>query len=260
MEIAGYLLLGVAGLALGLTGGGGAILTVPILVYLFHVDPVRATGFSLGVVGLNAAVSAVGFARRGLVEPRIGIAFAVPALVGVLTIRHFLVPLLPPIVAIGPWEFARAKVVMVPFAALMVGVAMSMIRGSGPAPEQGEASPGKMAVVGFLVGAVSSFLGAGGGFLIVPALLWFGRLDMKLAVGTSLMIIAIQSLIGFGVDLLHAEVMPWAFLGGVVGVMLVGSWAGAAIGKRVAPGNLKKGFGWFVLVMGLLMAAKELLS
>ncbi|MBW7928811.1 MAG: sulfite exporter TauE/SafE family protein, partial [Fimbriimonadaceae bacterium] len=95
IEIAGYALLALAGLALGLTGGGGAILTVPILVYLFKVDPVRATGFSLGVVGLNAAVSAIGFGRRGLVEPRIGLAFAVPALVGVLLVRHFLVPLLP---------------------------------------------------------------------------------------------------------------------------------------------------------------------
>jgi uncharacterized membrane protein YfcA len=252
--------LALAGLALGLTGGGGAILAVPILVYLFQVDPVRATGFSLGVVGLNAAVSAVGFGRRGLVEPRIGLAFAVPALVGVLLVRHFFVPLLPPVVAIGPWEVARTKVVLVPFAALMVAVAYSMIRGTGPAPGQGEASPAKMAVVGFLVGAVSSFLGAGGGFLIVPALLWFGRLDMKMAVGTSLMVIAIQSLVGFGVDLTHAQDMPWAFLGGVVGVMLAGSWAGAAIGKRVAAANLKKGFGWFVLVMGLAMAAKELLT
>ncbi|MCW5944119.1 MAG: sulfite exporter TauE/SafE family protein [Fimbriimonadaceae bacterium] len=263
MEVVGYLLLLAAGLSLGLIGGGGAILTVPILVYLFRIPPVQATGFSLGVVGLAALSSCVGHLRQGLVSVRVGGWFALPSVLGVFLVRNYVVPALPETLSFGFASVARDRFILVLFALVMLAAALSMLRRGDPevAPQPSTLTDDlKIAGVGFLVGGLASFLGAGGGFMIVPALVAFARLPMKTAIGTSLGVIAVQSLVGFGVDLARHPNPPWVFLAAVSTIVLVGSFVGVRLGRRVPGSTLKPAFGWFVLVLGTLIVAKEALG
>lgn len=263
MELAGYLLLLAAGLSLGLIGGGGAILTVPILVYLFRIPAVQATGFSLGVVGLAALSGCVGHFRQGFVSTRVGLWFAIPSVLGVYLVRNFVVPALPETLSLGIGTVPRDRFILVLFALVMLAAAISMLRKGEVQMEPRAPSlvdDLKVALIGFFVGGLASFLGAGGGFMIVPALVAFARLPMKSAVGTSLGVIAVQSLAGFGVDLARHPNPPWGFLAGIAAILLVGSFVGVRLGRRVPGSALKPAFGWFVLVLAALIVVKEALG
>ena len=201
----GYALFGfaatiLAGATMGMIGGGGSILTVPILVYLLEIPPVLATGYSLFVVGLSALVGSVNYFKLGLVNLKAGTIFAVPAFVGVFLARKFLVPALPvEIFNLGNLVVGRDLIVMGVFATVMILASFSMIRGGRESEQEGELQfkyP-MIALEGLIVGAVTGFVGAGGGFLIIPALVVLAKLPMKQAVGTSLMIIAVKSFFGF---------------------------------------------------------------
>lgn len=260
MEVAGYLLLLAAGLSLGMIGGGGAILTVPILVYLFRIPPVQATGYSLGVVGLAALTGCYGHFRHGRVSTRVGLWFAIPSVVGVYLVRNLLVPALPASLSFGIVSVPRDRFILVLFALVMLAAALAMLR-EGP-PEVAPRPPTigddlLISGVGFLVGGLASFLGAGGGFMIVPALVAFARQPIKAAIGTSLGIIALQSLVGFGVDLARHPNPPWGFLASVSGIVLIGSLVGVRLGRFVPGKTLKRSFGWFVLVLGAAIVVKE---
>ena len=248
-----------AGATMGLIGGGGSILTVPILVYLLEIPPVLATGYSLFVVGLSALVGSVNYFKLGLVNLKTGTIFAVPAFVGVFLARKFLVPALPvEIFNLGNLEVGRDLIVMGVFATVMILASFSMIRGGRESEQEGELQFNYplIALEGLIVGAVTGFVGAGGGFLIIPALVVLAKLPMKQAVGTSLMIIAVKSLFGFLGDLGNQSI-DWGFLALFCLLSIIGIYLGTYLSRFVSSGKLKTGFGWFVLIMGLFILAKE---
>ncbi len=250
----------VMGATLGLIGGGGSILTVPILVYLLDVEPVLATGYSLFVVGLSALFGASNYMKQGLVNLNAGLIFAAPAFVGVFAARKFVVPALPEeIFSVGSFVVGKDLLVMGVFAIVMIMASVSMIRGRA----ESDAVEGELkfnypmiAVEGLVVGLVTGFVGAGGGFLIIPALVVLAKLPMKQAVGTSLMIIAVKSLFGFLGDLGNQPI-DWNFLGMFSALSIVGIYGGTYLAKFIPSSKLKPGFGWFVLVMGIFIIAKE---
>ena len=275
MEIIGYIGAVLMGLSLGLIGGGGSILTVPILVYLFQVDAVLATAYSLFIVGLTSLVGSVSHVRLGNVHWRTAIVFGIPSIISVFLTRSYLVPRIPdPIMNFGQDPSGGAALVITKsvgllllFAVIMVMAAYSMIK---PAKKSGDNTSEKAEDVqpqfnyplilaeGAIVGLVTGLVGAGGGFLIIPALVLLAKLPMKQAVGTSLMIIAAKSLIGFVGDMRGNEVIDWSFLGVFSSIAVVGILLGSWLSKRIPGEKLKPAFGWFVLVMGTYIIIKEL--
>jgi len=261
MEIAGYIASVVIGISLGLIGGGGSILTVPVLVYLFGIDPVIATAYSLFIVGTTSLVGVVPKYKQGLVNLKTAIIFGIPSISAVFITRKFLVPLIPHhIFNIGGFEITKPVLIMVLFAILMVVASYSMIKNGvkeNDEPQEQRFNYPMIIVEGAVVGILTGLVGAGGGFLIIPALVLFSKLPMKMAVGTSLLIIAAKSLIGFTGDLSHYE-MDWKLLLIVTVAAVFGIFIGNAINKKIPGEKLKKWFGWFVLIMGIYIITKEL--
>ena len=275
MEILGYIGAVVMGLSLGLIGGGGSILTVPILVYLFQVDAVLATAYSLFIVGFTSLVGSVSHVRLGNVHWRTAIVFGIPSIISVFLTRSYLVPRIPdPIMTFGQDPSGGAALVITKsvgllllFAVIMVMAAYSMIK---PSKKSGTDTLSNAEDVqpqfnyplilaeGAIVGVVTGLVGAGGGFLIIPALVLLAKLPMKQAVGTSLMIIAAKSLIGFVGDMSGDEVIDWNFLAVFSSIAVVGILLGSWLSKRIPGEKLKPTFGWFVLVMGTYIIIKEL--
>ncbi|MDX1444957.1 sulfite exporter TauE/SafE family protein [Lishizhenia sp.] len=259
MEIFGFVGALLIGLVLGLIGGGGSILTVPILVYVLEEDPVRATAYSLFIVGLSALVGAVRNAQKGMVDFRTGIVFAIPALLAVFLTRKFLIPAIPEhLFTVGGFEITKNIAIMVFFAIIMLAAAIAMIKGRKESAEETEVKYNYPMILleGSVVGVVTGIVGAGGGFLIIPALVLLAKLPMKKAVATSLMIIAVKSLIGFLGDLGNQEI-DWTFLGSFSALAVVGIFLGIYLNKFIDGAKLKKAFGWFVLVMGIYIILKE---
>lgn len=255
MEILGYLCSALVGLALGLIGGGGSILTVPVLVYLFAVPASSATAYSLFIVGLTALVGAVGYARSGEVDWRMAAIFGPPSILAVYTVRLWGMPRIP--AQIG--AFTRDQAILGLFALLMIGTAISMIRPTkeGPVKESQDLPYIKIALEGLGVGAVTGLVGAGGGFLIIPALVLWAGLPIRRAVATSLVLIAAKSLIGFIGDVQTQANIDWRLLFAVAGMAMVGLLVGLGLAKKISGARLKPAFGIFVLVMGTSMIVKE---
>lgn len=253
----------IIGLVLGLIGGGGSILTVPILVYVLSITPVTATAYSLFVVGATALVGAIRNAQKGMVDFRTGTVFAIPALITVFLTRKFLVPAIPDeLFSWGDFVLSKDTAIMVFFAIIMLAASYSMIVGR---KEKGATSNAKpvfnyplIIVEGVVVGVITGIVGAGGGFLIIPALVLLAKLPMKKAVATSLMIIAVKSLIGFLGDVQNIEI-DWVFLLSFTALSVLGIAVGLYLNKFIEGEKLKKAFGWFVLFMGIYIVLKETL-
>jgi uncharacterized membrane protein YfcA len=252
------------GLSLGLVGGGGSILTVPVLVYLLGVEPVLATAYSLFIVGLTSAVGVFPKYKEGLVDVRTALIFGAPSIAAVFLTRRWLVPAIPTNIGhVGDWVLTKNVLLMSLFAVLMVAASVSMIRDT---KKDNGATDGSLSfnyplivMEGAVVGILTGLVGAGGGFLIIPALVVLTKLPMKKAVGTSLLIIAAKSLIGFTGDL-SAQTMDWPLLLAVTLMAVLGIFLGNTLSKKIDGGKLKKGFGWFVMVMGLYILLKETLG
>lgn len=252
----------IIGLSLGLIGGGGSILTVPVLVYLFGVEPVMATAYSLFIVGLTSAVGVFPKYKEGLVDVRTGLTFGVPSIATVFLTRQWLVPNIPNTIwQINDFVLTKSVMLMLLFAILMVAASVSMIRDPKTTSTQSELSFNYPLIVleGAIVGVLTGLVGAGGGFLIIPALVLLTKLPMKKAVGTSLLIIAAKSLIGFTSDA-SQQTMDWTLLLSITLMAVAGLFAGNALSKKIEGGKLKKGFGWFVLIMGVYIILKETLG
>ncbi|CAH0265174.1 MULTISPECIES: sulfite exporter TauE/SafE family protein [unclassified Pedobacter] len=261
MEIIAYVASALIGISLGLIGGGGSILTMPVLVYLFGVNPLLATSYSLFIVGSTSLAGTVGNFNRGLVNIKTALLFGSASISTVFLTRKLIIPLIPKtILTIGDFELTENMLMMVLFAVLMVGAASAMIKGgkeeSDAQIEKPKLQIGKLLLYGIAIGLATGFLGAGGGFLLIPTLVILVGLPMKEAVGTSLFIIALNSLIGFTGDLGHFHI-DWIFLAKITTVAIAGIVAGGIINKKIDGGKLKKGFGWFVLVMGCYIILKE---
>lgn len=253
------------GLSLGILGGGGSILTVPVLVYLMGVSPVLSTAYSLFVVGSTSVVGASGYFRKGLVSLKTAIVFLLPSLLAVFVVRKLLLPAIPhELFTLGHLAVTKDLLVLIAFATLMVVAAASMIRNPPAAqlredPFQPSAFNYPLILgIGLVVGTLTGFVGAGGGFLIIPALVLGARLPMKLAVGTSLAIIALNSLIGFTGDLSAGTPIAWGFLLGFMAFALAGIVLGTYLARFIPAAKLKPAFGWFTLAMGTFILLREL--
>ncbi len=261
MEIIGYAVSILIGVVLGLMGGGGSILTIPVLVYLFQVEPVLATAYSLFIVGTTSLVAAIPKYKEHLVNLRTGFLFGIPSIASMFVTRKWIVPSLPdPIFSFGSYSLSKGEFVLGLFAVLMVLASYSMIKGNN----QDRTDPRLTAKIkwhwvvlqGLLIGFLTGLVGAGGGFLIIPALVLLTGLHIKIAVGTSLFIIAINSLIGFSGDLL-THPMEWPLLIKVTCLAIVGTFIGNRFSKAISQQKLKKGFGWFTLIIGSWILLKE---
>jgi uncharacterized membrane protein YfcA len=264
LETIGYLASICIGISLGLIGGGGSILTVPVLVYLFKVNPVLATAYSLFIVGLSSLVGAFPKYKAGMIDLKTALIFGIPSIFSVFITRKILVPAIPEqLFSIGHFEFTKALAIMLLFGVLMMAAAVSMIR-DHKSDTQETQQPRQfnyplILLEGIVVGVLTGLVGAGGGFLIIPALVLLSKLPMKQAVGTSLLIIAAKSLIGFTGDVMAStNQMDWFFLCSITALAVLGIYIGNLIAKKVDGAVLKKGFGWFVLAMGIYIIVKEL--
>jgi uncharacterized membrane protein YfcA len=261
-EFLGYFGALLIGIVLGITGGGGSIVTVPILVYILSINPIIATAYSLFIVGTTSAFGSVQNFRKKLIEPKTAIQFAIPSVIGVYITRKFIVPKIPDTVFyFGSFELSKETFLMLLFAIVMFMAAISMLKERKETTSFEENNKSKFAVIIqlFFVGILIGLIGAGGGFLIIPALLKLAKLPMKKAIGTSLLIITINSLIGFLGDVQNT-IIDWSFLLLFTSISVIGIFIGLYIQKYIDEKLLKKIFGIFVLVMSLVILYKEIFS
>ena len=265
LEVFGYLSALLIGFTLGLIGGGGSILAVPILAYLFSINEKAATAYSLFIVGTSALLGGIKQYLKGYVEWKTAFVFGIPAMVGVTLVRHYVVPSLPDILfVIQDFEFTRRMGMFGLFALLMIPAAFSMLK---KRKEKNNSKDDKIAynyplvlVEGLLVGAVTGLIGAGGGFLIIPALVILANVEMKIAVGTSLMIIAFKSLLGFFLGDAMTMEIDWKFLALFTSITFIGVFIGSYTSNFIDGKKLKKGFGYFILAMSVFIFYMEFIQ
>jgi uncharacterized membrane protein YfcA len=258
-EMLGYLGALIVGLVLGLIGGGGSILTVPLLVYLLGYNPVIATAYSLFVVGTSSMVGTYQKHKKGLVDFKTGLAFSFPSFVAVYLSRRYLVPGIPEtLLSIGDFQLSKGMGIMIFFAIIMLLASISMIKNRKELEISSKSQPYyKTFVQGLVIGTITGIIGAGGGFLYVPALVIWANIPMKKAVGTSLIIVTINSLIGFIGDVQTLEI-EWVFLLTFTLISVFGIVLGVFLSKFISGPKLKKSFGYFVLIMAIYIIYKEL--
>lgn len=262
LEIVGYIAAILIGVSLGLIGGGGSILTVPVLVYLFDdIEASTAIPYSLFVVGITSVAGALSYFKKDLVDLRTAIIFGMPSIVMVYLTRSYILPIIPEVIwDAATWELTKNMLLMLLFAIVMLMASYSMIRKRGNSDSHEEQQPiGYVRVIlqGAMVGMLTGLIGAGGGFLIIPALVNLLRLPMKKAIGTSLVIIAVNSLSGFVFSLSYT-VIDWPFILSVAAIAMVGIFVGSYLSTFIDGKKLKPAFGYFVLVMGIIILVKEL--
>ena len=259
MEIAGYIASFFIGISLGLIGGGGSIITLPVLVYLFGLTPELAISYSLFVVGSTSLVGSFNSYRKGLIDFKTVLLFGISSVITVFVTRKFILPLLPDVIQFKNYSLSFSTLTMVLFAVLMLFASIKMIKAKTINEESLDEDKNllKLLLYGIGIGLITGFLGAGGGFLLIPALVLILKLPMKKAIGTSLLIIALNSLVGFIADTGHYETQ-WSFLLMISALAIAGVLTGGLLGKKIDGNKLKKGFGWFVLIMGIYIIVKEL--
>ncbi|HWD87918.1 MAG TPA: sulfite exporter TauE/SafE family protein [Mucilaginibacter sp.] len=260
MEIMGYLAAALIGVSLSLIGGGGSILTVPVMVYLFSVQPSVATSYSLFVVGAASLVGAFNSYRRNLVNMKIVLLFGTSSIITIFLTRRFIIPAIPQTIArFGTHTITESLLIMVLFAITMGFASVSMIRNNTRQIEEcinDKKCLYKLSLYGVAVGLLSALLGIGGGFLIIPVLVLLLALPVKEAIGTSLAIIALNSFIGFTADLGHIAI-DWPLLFRITLIAIGGIFIGYALSEKIPGIKLKKGFGWMLLVMAGYILTRE---
>lgn len=239
------LLAVLVGLSLGLLGGGGSILTVPLLVYVAGLEAREAIATSLLVVGVTSAVAAISHARSGRVQWRTGLWFGAAGMVGAYAGGRLA-------------EHLPGGLLLTAFAVMMTATAVAMIRGRRAPQEASAPLPvGRVLLHGGAVGLTTGIIGAGGGFLIVPALTLLGGLSMPVAVGTSLLVIAMNSAAGMGGHLPSVD-LDWGLAAMVTAAAVGGSLVGGRLAGRISPDRLRRAFGWAVLAMAAVVFVEEL--
>ena len=276
MDILAYVLAVIIGISLGLIGGGGSILTVPVLVYLLHIDPLMATTYSLFIVGITSLIGGARAYTKRQIDFRAVALFGIPSILSIFIARHFLLPAIPDyLFDLGNIAVTKNVMLMVVFVLLMFAAALSMIRNELAVPYSGNIvirkdssnfkesnthEPGLVLILpGFLIGLVTGLLGAGGGFLIIPTLVLIIRMPMKIAVGTSLLIVAINSLFGFVFSIgITPQSFNWPLMLMFTLLAVSGIFIGSKVSDRIPGETLKKAFGWFILIMGVYILIREL--
>jgi uncharacterized membrane protein YfcA len=256
------------GLTLGLIGGGGSILSVPVLVYLMHYPAEVATGYSLFIVGITSLIGAFAFIKRGDISFESLVQFAIPSLITVFLVRKFLIPVLPEVFfTVGEFNVTKQVFIMLVFSILIIFSSYSMIKKQKSNSrtdamwEEFSRTPIRIYFVILLavaVGFFTGFVGAGGGFIIIPVLIFFIRVPIKKSIGTSLCIIAINSLIGFTGNFGHLQI-DWKVLLISTSICVTGILLGNMISFTISANKLKPAFGWFTLIVGIFVIVKEVL-
>lgn len=263
MEILGYIASVFIGISLGMIGSGGSILTVPVLVYLMGISPILATTSSLFIVGTASLAGGIKAYGKNQVDFKAVTEFGIPSIFSIFITRHYILPALPDVLfSFGNFFVSKNMFLMVIFAILMLAASISMIKGQNT-EEHNEITEAErhnkilpLVLLGLAIGVITGLLGAGGGFLIIPALVLFLKLPMKTAIGTSLLIIAINSLFGFLFSLKQFE-YDWKIILIFTAISIAGIFIGSKLANKIPGGSLKKGFGWFVLIMGVYIIVKE---
>lgn len=265
MDILGYIIALFIGISLGLTGSGGSILMLPVLVYFFRIDILQATAYSLFVVGITSLTGLWKYIQEKSIDFTASLAFGIPSLVLVALTRKYIMPQIPETLYFsGSISISRHLFLMTLFAMLMIVASMKFIRkkqNTKTMEENNIRSQNyviKLGIAGILVGFLTGLLGIGGGFLIIPALVAYLHLDMKKAIGTSLLLIVINSLAGF-LSEKNFQNMDWKLLFTITFISIVGMIVGSHLVKRINTVQLKMIFGWFILTMGILIMIKEII-
>jgi uncharacterized protein len=260
-DLFGYFGALVIGISLGLIGGGGSILAVPVLAYLFYIDEKTATAYSLFIVGISSLASGIKQYFKGFVNLKIGVLFGIPAIIGVATVRKFVVPVLPEVLfTINNFEFSRRMGMFGLFALLMIPAAISMLKEKKEPINLNNNKKYNYTLIvieGIVVGTITGLIGAGGGFIIIPALVLLTNLDMKTAIGTSLIIIALKSLFGFFLGDAFSIKINWDFLYVFTSISLLGSLIGSFLSNYINGKKLKKVFGYFIFLMAFFIFYME---
>lgn len=259
MEVVGFILGILIGISLGLIGSGGSILAIPVLVYLMQIVPSTATVYSLFIVGISALAGSIKGVKQKLLSTRVVLFFGIPSVLSIFVMRKFLVPLLPEVLfTTNGFVFSKDLVIMSLSAILMILSSISMIRKNPiSAGDETQLATGKIILQGIVIGMLTGFVGVGGGFLIIPTLIYKARLTMKKAVATSLVIIAFNSLIGFAGSIGTIKI-DWIFLLTFTAFAVVGIFTGMFLSQKISSEKLKPAFGWFILATGMYILIKEI--
>ncbi len=265
MEIFGYVSAVLIGLILGLIGGGGSILTVPVLVYLFHIQPELGTAYSLFIVGTTSFIGVIPKWKQAEVDLRTAFLFGLPSLLTVFSTRKWVLPTVPDVIFSSEMLLlTKSNAMLLLFALLMLFAAFKMVRGASEKEQVHQDFSWKnypLMIQGAIVGILTGLVGVGGGFLIVPALVMYSKLSMKRAIGTSLLIISVNSLVGFTGDLwTQGSSMDWSFLVFISVLAVAGILIGSQVAKKMKTIILRKAFAWFVFAMGTFIFVKEIYS
>jgi len=260
--ILGYIGALFVGIALGLIGSGGSILSLPIFVYLFGLNPIIASAYSLFTVGLTSLIGSIKNIKLKLIDTNTVLYFSSSASISVYITRKYLIELIPnKIATIGGFIITKEKFLMLFFAILIffAGVAMIKKRIDNSQSLRRKSKYGKILLLieGTIVGVVTGLVGAGGGFIIIPVLVIFSKLNMKNAIATSIVIISVKSLIGFVGDIENLKI-DWLFLAKFSLISVTGIYLGQAVGLKIDGIKLKKGFGYFILIIGSCIIIKEI--
>jgi hypothetical protein len=261
-NLAGYVASGLIGISLGLIGGGGSIITIPVLVYLFRIEPMLATTYSLFIVGTTSLIGGIRSALNKSVDLKKAVLFSIPSTMAVYFTRHNLLPHIPEtIFSVNYFTLTKSMAVMLFFSIIMLTASVRMIR-EGRRNDHGEHVRHHHFLLiisqGIIIGIITGIVGAGGGFLIVPALVLLTGVPMKRAIGTSLIVIAINSLVGFVGDLDLVEEVDFPFMILLTILSISGVFLGNYLSGFISGSNLKKGFGLFSLVMAVYIMIKEI--
>jgi uncharacterized membrane protein YfcA len=263
MEFIGFICAAFVGISLGILGSGGSILTLPIMVYLMGIKPADATGLSLFIVGITSATGGITYVQKKLVDIKTAIIFAIPSIISVYVTRKFFLAHIPEILLrTDSFVVTKDLLILLAFAVIMVFVGYNMIRHAEKAEpdidECREYNYTWLAIIGLISGALTGLFGVGGGFIIIPALVLFAKIPVRMSVGTSLLIIAFNSLAGFTEEMMvkHSSI-DYKFLLLFALCSVTGIFIGFRISMRLKPADLKKIFGWFILIMGSCMFIKE---
>ncbi|WP_294297038.1 sulfite exporter TauE/SafE family protein [uncultured Chryseobacterium sp.] len=263
MEMSGYIASVLIGISLGLIGGGGSILTVPVLVYLFGLNALAATEYSLFIVGISSLAGSVSYLKKGWANLRTAFVFGIPSVISIFITRNYILPQIPnEVFFAGNLTVTKDILLLSIFAALMILASWKMIRKAkeDPAETGNDQKFDTMMIAGqgLMVGILTGLVGAGGGFMIIPALVNLLKTPMKVAIGTSLIIISFNSLIGFFSTMHHAA-MDWKLLSTISSIAVFGIIIGSQLSKSIDGKKLKPAFGWFTLVMGIYIIVRELI-